>query len=323
MTPVHILVIRLGAMGDVLHALPAVSTLKRSFPSARISWILDPKWSSLLAGNPYIDRVLTFDRRSWTSIRDTWSILKRERFDIALDLQGLIKSALVARVSGAPQRVGFQRREAREPWSALFYTRQVATECRHFVDRAIELARACGAGYISREFPIPEGRPEGELPSTRFILACPLAGWNAKQWPKENWEELAAALRDDGLELVVNGAPNARRELESIRGARVHTSGIAGLIDATRRAAAVIGVDSGPLHLAAALAKPGVAIFGPTDPARNGPYCATMTVLRDPAARTTYKRGTEIDASMRAVLPRMVLDALRIRLEFHAARTRG
>jgi heptosyltransferase-1 len=323
MKPVHILVVRLGAMGDVIHALPAVSTLKRSFPTARITWIVDPKWAPLLAGNPYIDRLLTFNRRSWASIRETWSALRASRFDLALDLQGLIKSALIARASGAAERVGFQRSEAREPFAAAFYTKRVSTAGLHFVDRCIELARACGAADISREFPIPEGRAEGQLPSSRFVLACPLAGWTAKQWPKEHWEDLAAGLRDDGLELVVNGAPGARRELETIRGAHVHTSGIEGLIHATHRASAVIGVDSGPLHLAAALAKPGVAIFGPTDPARNGPYCATMTVLRDPGAQTTYKRGTEIDPAMRAVVPRMVLDALRIRLEFHAARTRG
>lgn len=322
MNPLSILIVRLGAMGDVIHALPAASTLKRSFPSARLTWIIDPKWAPLLAGNPYVDRVLLLDRRSWRSVRETWTALRSSRFDIALDLQGLVKSALIARISGAPQRVGFERSEAREPLAALLYTRKVSPRSAHFTDRCIEVAQAAvGSTGVSREFPMPAGVPEGDLPRGPFILASPLAGWTAKQWPDEYYEELAAGLRDDGYTLVLNGAAGARAMLERIRGVHVHVSGIEGLIDATRRATAVVGVDSGPLHLAAALGKPGVAIFGPTDPARNGPYCATMTVLRSPAARTTYKRLNEIDSSMRAVRPSMVLEALRIRLEFHTVRT--
>jgi heptosyltransferase-1 len=121
----------------------------------------------------------------------------------------------------------------------------------------------------------------------------------------------------------VNGAPSARDQLARIRGAHVHVSGIDGLIDATRRAVGVIGVDSGPLHMAAALARPGVAIYGPTDPARNGPYGATITVLRDAAAHTTYRRGAQVAPSMRAIGPAGVVEALRIRLAFHSQRTRA
>jgi heptosyltransferase-1 len=152
---------------------------------------------------------------------------------------------------------------------------------------------------------LPAGRPEGTLPDGPFVLASPLAGWGSKQWPLEYYSEVARSVP-----LVVNGPPSAEGMLAKIQGAHVHLSSIAGLIDATRRAGAVIGVDSGPMHLAAALKKHGVAIFGPTDPLTHGPYGGSLQVLRDKAAVTSYKRRDEIDSSMRAVSPRQVLEAL-------------
>jgi heptosyltransferase I len=181
---------------------------------------------------------------------------------------------------------------------------------RSHVDRQLELAACAGATAVARTFPVPEGRPEGVLPDGPFVLANPLAGWASKQWPLENYAALAALLGKAGYGLVLNG-PHAIQAA----GATPHESGIAGLIWATRRAAAVVGVDSGPMHLAAALGKRGVAIFGPTDPARNGPYGGSLRVLRDPGARTSYKRGNEIDPSMRAISPEAVWNALRPQLE--------
>jgi heptosyltransferase I len=317
----HILVVRLGAMGDVVHALPVAATLKHHFPSSLLTWAVEPKWAALLEDNPHVDQILTVNRRSWRSLRAAWNTLRKTRFDIAIDLQGLIKSALVARCSSAPQRIGFHREQAREPLAARLYSTEVQTASAHFVDRCLDLARAAGAMRVCREFPLPSGRSEGHLPPQPFVLACPLAGWSSKQWPAEHYGVVAQRLREEGSMLVVNGPPQARGMLEQIPQAHVHVSGIEGLIDATRKASAVIGVDSGPLHLAAALAKPGVALYGPTDPGRNGPYCATMTVLRDPNAPTTYRRGTTIAPSMRAITPEMVVDALRIRMEFHSARS--
>lgn len=319
----RILVVRLGAMGDVIHALPTVATLKRELTSARITWVIDPKWAALLEGNPYVDEVLEFDRRRWASIRSAWRELRQRPFDVAIDLQGLIKSALITTMSGARRSIGFSREQAREWAAALFYSKTVNSPERHIVDRNLSLAQAAGAKRLVRDFPLPMGQPEGELPDTPYVLTCPLAGWASKQWPLENYTAVAQMLRQDGYDLVVNGPPNARESLAGIRGAHVHTSGIAGLIHATRCAAGVIGVDSGPLHLAAALGKPGVAIFGPTDPARNGPYGGSMTVLRDPAATTSYKRHSEIHPSMRAVPPDAVFDALRIRLAFFSSRMQG
>jgi heptosyltransferase-1 len=175
------------------------------------------------------------------------------------------------------------------------------------VDSYLDLASAAGASHLVREFPLPPGAVEGELPRSNFVLASPLAGWGSKQWPLEYYAELARSME---LPLVVNGPPSSEPALQKISGARVHLSGIPGLIDATRRATAVIGVDSGPMHLAAALGKPGVALFGPTDPVTHGPWGGSLKVLRVSSAVTSYKRLAEIDPSMRAIRPAQVLETL-------------
>jgi heptosyltransferase-1 len=312
------LVVRLGAMGDVVHALPAVAALKR-MPQARITWVVDPRWTPLLEGNPDVDDIVPLNRRHWSSVRACWRKLRTEPFDVAVDLQGLLKSAAIVAAAGAERTIGFDRRQARESAAALFYSKEVPTTSAHVVDKNIELAMAAGATDLHRCFRLPAGKLEGSLPARPFILSCPLAGWRSKQWPVEYYRELAGLLAANGLALVVNGAESSRADLESITGAQVNVSGISGLIAATRHAAAVIGVDSGPLHLAAALGRPGVAIYGPTDPARNGPYGGSIAVLRDAAARTTYKRGHDIDPAMRAIRPQDVLDALLPQLKAEVA----
>ena len=301
---VHILLVRLGAFGDILHALPAAASLRRSIPGARLTWAVDPKWRWLLDGNPDVDHALPIDRRSTDSLKTAWRYFRAKPVDIAVDVQGLIKSGLLVRATRAPRRIGLAAPFLRERAAALFYSERVTPSLPHVVDWNLDLAAAAGARERIVDFPIPPGRAEGELPETPFVLACPFAGWGAKQWPLEHYEALAELLRDTGHELVLNFAERAET------GVRQHVSGLAGLIDATRRAAAVLGLDSGPLHLAAALGKPGVALFGPTDPARNGPYGSSFKTLRDAAAPTTYRRTADILPCMRALTPRMVFETL-------------
>jgi heptosyltransferase-1 len=307
----RILIVRLGAMGDIIHTLPAASSLRASFPDARISWAVEPRWTPLLEDNPHIDRVVVV-RRDAGHLFESLRKLRAERYDLAIDFQGLIKSAIVGRLSGAARLIGYVRREARERAATFFYSKTVETHAGHVVDKRLDLARAAGASKIVRIFPLPRGHAEGELPAGDFVLASPLAGWGSKHWPREYYLDLAARLREGlGIPLVVNGPPNAADELREISGAIPHVSGIAGLIHATRRATAVVGVDSGPLHLAAALKKPGVAIFGPTDPGRNGPYGDSLCTLRAPGAETTYQRGRAPADSMWRVEPALVFDALK------------
>jgi len=299
----RILVVRLGAMGDIIHALPAVASLKHSSPGSHLTWIVEPKWAPLLEENPFVDRLVLLRRDTPASLFESWRSLRAGRYDFAVDFQGLIKSALVASAARPDRIFGFHHTQVRECIAALFYSNKTLSRSTHVVDRNLDLAAAAGAAAALRTFPLPAGRAEGDLPAGDFVLASPLAGWRAKQWPMEHYRALGERLRRElGIPLVLDGPPGA---------ALPHSSGLPGLIHATRRAAAVVGVDSGPLHLAAALGKPGIAIYGPTDPARNGPYGGSLRVLRSPAAATTYKRGAAIDDSMRRVSPDEVFEALR------------
>jgi len=311
----RILVVRLGAMGDIVHALPAAASLKHGFPGCRLTWVVEPRFAPLLEGNPFVDRVLLLDRRTGAGLARSWRELRAERFDFAVDFQGLVKSAMVACVARTERIYGFDRSVVRESLAALFYSDKVAARSVHRVDRNLALAAAAGALTALHSVPLPPGRAEGELPAGAFVLASPLSGWRAKQWPLDYYARLAQRLgREMGIPLVLNGPPAEREALAGVADTMLHLSSIEGLIHATRRAAAVVGVDSGPLHVAAALGRPGVAIFGPTDPAQTGPYGGSFSVLRGPQAVTSYKRRNEIDPSMRAVTPDAVFDALQPRL---------
>ena len=292
-------------MGDIIHTLPAVATLKHNHPRSSITWLVEPRWVPLLEDNPYVDRIVVLRRGSPGGLIASLRELQAAAYGFAVDFQGLLKSAISAKASRAGRVYGFHDSQVRERPAAIFYTHRVEAHAAHVVDRNLELAMACGgvAVPVAPEFPLPAGRPEGELPLGDFVLASPLAGWRSKQWPMEHYQALGARLkRELGMPLVLNGPPG-----EGL----THSSSIAGLIYATRRARAVVGVDSGPLHLAAALGKPGVAIYGPTDPARNGPYGGSLRVLRSPAAATTYKRDSEVAGSMRAISPDEVFESLR------------
>ena len=303
-------------MGDIIHSLPAVASLKHSFPGARLTWIVEPQWAPLLEENPFVDRVLFLRRALPGGLLGSWRQLRAEPYDFAVDFQGLLKSALVASAAHAERIFGFHQSQTRERAAGLFYSDKTLSHSVHVVDRALDLASAAGAANALHAFPLPSGRAESELPDGEFVLASPLAGWRQKQWPMSYYAQLASLLRRElGIALVLNGPPGA--PISQVRDAMPHFSGLAGLIHATRRATAVLGVDSGPMHLAAALAKPGIAIFGPTDPARNGPYGDSFQVIRSPQAVTTYRRGSAIDDCMRQISPLQVFEALRTVLGGH------
>jgi len=302
----RILVVRLGSMGDVIAALPAVASLKQSLPGASMSWIVEPHWAPLIEGNPCLSQIILLDRTNLSSTLASLRKLRSQHFDFAVDFQGLVKSAVLASLARADRIYGFDRRAARESAASWFYSHRVPLRNYHAVERNLDLAAGAGATSLLKQFPLPAGVPEGRLPDRPFVLASPLAGWGAKQWPLEYYSELGLRLRREcGMTLVINAAQPVE-----VPNTVVHVSTLAGLIDATRRASAVVGVDSGPLHLAAALGKPGVAIYGPTEPARHGPYGESIAVLRDPSAETTYKRTEQPAASMRAITPDMVFAQL-------------
>lgn len=328
--PERILVVRLGAMGDVIHALPAVSTLAQALPQARIDWIIEPQWTCLLQDNPYLNSFIPFRLKdwrkrplrpsSWADLRSLAGDLRSRRYDLILDIQGLIKSASLARLVGAPRRAGFETVELREPLAARLYTEQLHVTGTHIVDKNISAVTSLlGTTPGPIEFPLPKGEFSPALPAGDFILATPVAGWGSKQWPARHYAKLARLIHEEfQIPLVLDCAPNDLSYIREIAcfapagSTVVHPSSIPQLIGATRRARAVVGVDSGPLHLAAALNKPGVAIFGPTDPARNGPYGSSFKVLRDRGASTSYQRSAPISATMSAISAAQVYAELQL-----------
>ena len=223
---------------------------------------------------------------------------------------GLLQSAVIGRAAKPLRFYGFDGSIAREPLAASLYTDRVAVSGPHRIERNLQLIEAFGARELTHEAWIPEGRPEGDLAAGNFILTSPFAGWPGKEWPLESYDQLAETLLRDGLELVANVPENRAEELRRLRHIRVHVSSLRGLISATRSALAVVGLDSGPIHLAAALRKPGVALYGPTDPACTGPFGGSMTVLRTENVATTYKRHGQIHASMKAIRVEAVAEAL-------------
>ena len=305
-----ILVIRLGAMGDILHALPAVASLKRSFPHRKLVWLLSPKWMPLLEGNPFIDEFVEFERGSLGALRQTWSRLKSLKPSLAIDFQGLVQSALAGRITGAKRFFGFTRSVAREPLAARFYSFPTPVHGPHRIERNLQLVQAAGATDLTLDSWIPDGRDEGSLPKSPFVLVSPFAGWAGKQWPVNAYEALGERLGRHGLQLVANVSAGQCEQLAHLKNLHLHSSSIGGLIAATRGATAVLGLDSGPLHLAAALKKPGVALFGPTDPAQTGPFSNTFTVIRTNTVATTYKRHSDVHESMKEITVDQVANAL-------------
>jgi lipopolysaccharide heptosyltransferase I len=333
-TPRRILIVRLGAMGDVIHTLPAASRLKHAFPGARIAWAIEPPWAPLLDGSPSVDEVITvpttvwrkrlLGSHTWSEARELRRRLRTAGFDAAIDFQGLLKSAILARLSAAARVYGFARHELREPLARMFYSHCIDAPARHVVDKNLALATAVGAKSGPLEFPLPPGKAQRDLPEGEFVLASPVGGWKSKQWPPQYYAKLAELLHGRaGMTLVLDCAAADRAYCEQIRrlappgSCHLHVSTLDGLIAATRRARAVVGIDSGPLHLAAALGLGGVAIFGQTDPARNGPYGDTFTVLRAPDALTSYKREDDLAPSMAVIRPEHVWQALEPRLASH------
>src|SRR5579875_2122862 len=175
-----ILVIRLSAMGDIVHTLPAATTLKKSFPDRTVVWVVASRWLPLLEGNPYIDEIVPCDRGGLGSLRNCWKKLRDLRAAWAFDFQGLVYSALLGRAARPKDLFGFDRSVAREPLASLFYTQRVPVIGPHRVERNVQLCEAAGARELSYDAWIPSGGEEGQLPPGPFVLVSPFAGWPGK-----------------------------------------------------------------------------------------------------------------------------------------------
>ena len=345
--PRSILVVRLGAMGDVIHTIPAVSALRDSFPDTCIGWVIEQRWAELLcakdaprsgrrsSARPLVDFVHAVDTKTWrksllsSETRHQIAAARREvreqSYEIAIDFQGALKSAVIARLVRANTVFGMKR--PREWPSQMFYTKPVATNGTHVIEQYQSLVGAVAATPLANcaaLFP-QDDREEptvGTLisPNQQFVLINPGAGWPAKQWPAERYGEVAKALSRDGLTPLINFGPGEEKlaaivEETSHGTARKVSCSVGELIALTRRARLFIGGDTGPMHLASALQIPVLAIFGPTDPARNGPYGTKNIVLRNAASKTSLSHTSEPDIGLLKITPDEVIAAARRLLE--------
>ena len=341
----RILIVRLSSLGDVVHALPAAAMLRAAFPHATVGWVIEERWSELLCTvacprtgarspqRPLIDHVHPVKLKAWRKTLyspQTWeqiafglSDLRAIRYQAAVDLQGAVRSAVLASWSGAPSVYGAN--QPRENVASMWYTCEVMMRGAHVVDQACSLAEA----VIGQRGPVPPAQfpcdPIAEsavdlrlheLGVQKFVMLNPGAGWGAKQWPAERYGEVAKALAADGLCPIINFGPGeqtlADAAASAAAGAAVALSvSISELIALTRRAQLFIGGDTGPMHLAAALKVPVVALFGPTDPGRTGPYATRSIVLRHPSSRTSLSHRHQADPGLLAISSQEVVAAAR------------
>jgi heptosyltransferase-1 len=334
MSDPRFLLVRLGSLGDIVHALPAAAALRDTFSSARIDWAVDQKWTRLLEGNPDLSEVIPFDRRSAGGIAGAIRKLRGAKYTCAIDFQALYKSALLSFASGAPRRIGFQSSYAREGFAALLYTDRLNPRGAHKVEHNLTLVEHAGARPAAPRFPLAihaedEERVARELSAhglDEYFVLNPGGGWRSKCWPPERYGELHRKLVDrHSWRGVVAFGPGEEAIARAVIEAAGKTPpvalplGLGPLLALLRHAKFVVSADTGPLHLASALGSPVVGLFGPTDPARNGPYSAGDIVVRNlRISETTYGRGASYSAAMLSITVDQVFEAVERRLGLRA-----
>lgn len=337
------LVVRLSSLGDIVHTLPAVAALGRTYPQAEIHWLVEDRYAVLLQGNPYVHHLIRLDTLGWRkrltsadNLLDVIQGLIRLRefcYDKAIDFQGLMKSAILARLSRSEERVGLAERWLREPAAAAFYTQLVRPhERKHIIEINLSLVEHLGARSEHWEFPLPETPEDNAAVSERrrqlgvaeYILVNPGGGWMAKCWPPDSYAALVRRLADElPFDILLTGSEQENVLIKGIlaraRSARVKyfPSTLVEFIALARRARLLIGGDTGPLHLAAAVGTPLVAIFNSADrrntPERNGPFHPRDIVLWSREGwnngrhtkNSGYLEGVNVESVLAAVLSRL------------------
>jgi lipopolysaccharide heptosyltransferase I len=329
---VRILILRTSALGDVIHALPVLTALRRHLPDAKIGWVIEEAMAPVLAGHPDLDELLVVRLRQWRKVSRQglgemgtfFAALDRFAPEVVLDLMGNHKAGVLAALSFADRRIGFTRRYRREPSSALWISEPVDPRGVHAVDRMLSLLDAMGlppeppdfgGEKLFREVPEAAGAILGNSPEP-FVLLHPGAGWANKRYPPAWWGRAARLLqRETGLQTWIaaaRGEEGLAAEVEAAgEGAArtVQASDLPTLAALIRRARLVLGGDSGPTHLAHALGTPVLMLMGPTDPERNGPYGAPGNALfkRLPCS-FCYRRLEEPKACLLEIPPRQVAE---------------
>lgn len=281
------LVVRLGSLGDIVHTFPAVAALRQTFPQAQITWLTHPRWEPLVRSTSLATEIWATETRSLSSIREILARIRKEKFSTAIDYQGLWKSAALPLFGGVPRRIGFSSQTIREWGVPILYTDRVRCLAEHIAEQNGELSQRAGARRGVEAFALQICSQDDVIVRQllhgfnidRYILLSPGGGWRSKCWPAERFGALCRHIRDSlGLRCVINYGPGEDHLVQTIKDSSATAEPIAyngtleKLMALARNALCIVGGDTGPLHLAVALRTPSVSIYGPTDPARNGPF---------------------------------------------------
>ena len=339
MSEPRFLVVRLGSLGDIVHTFPAVAGLRESFPKAEIVWLTHPWWKALVESSELLTEIWETETRSYKSLREIIGRIRKQPFTAAIDYQGLWKSAALPFLGGIPRRIGFSSETIREFGVPVLYTDRVRCRQTHITDQNGELSQRAGArnGIAPVTLSVPSIQEVFILQLLRgfaierYVVLSPGGGWRSKCWPPDRYGALCQRIRGAlGLRCVVNYGPGEEGLVSAVKAASgaadpvAYNGSLAQLMALLRNAVCIVGGDTGPLHLAVALGTPTVAIFGPTDPARNGPYrtgdrsgsaSSLDIVLRSPHAMTAYKRSDQVASSILEIDVDTVFDAVRRQVE--------
>lgn len=327
--PRKILVIKPSSLGDIIHSLPFLYAIKETFQKAAVHWVVSKGLEGLLEYHPMVRKLVVINKDQW---KDLWKVketiseakalfkeLRDEEYDMVIDLQGLLRSGLIAQATRSPLRVGFT--EAREG-SNLFYTHKIkGSRDIHAVDRYLKIAKALGCDMEDMRFPMPLIKESEKVKKLRqevgsYGVIVPGARWKTKRWLPESFGRTASRL---GTKTIVVGGPSDSEIAGAIEkesgGRAISMAGktdLKELISIIRNASYMISNDSGPMHIAAAFKIPVVAIFGPTNPVRTGPYGSSHKVVRSnmPCA-PCYRKNCRSARCMEDISVEMVLEAVR------------
>jgi heptosyltransferase-1 len=322
-----ILIVRLSAMGDLINSLPVAAALRKAMPAAIIDWAVEERWAELLCAlgtahdsrrspqKPLVDTIYTVNTRRWRDhpfakrTRDDIFALRRRireaEYSRVIDVQGAIRSAVIARFSKSARIVGFEK--PREPQAKCLFSERVPARGTHIIEQNVSLTGlpvpAADTEMLPHDPAAEKWRDEvlqrrlGDR--TRYAVLSPGAGWGAKEWAPERYGEVAGMLAKDGIVSLVNCGPkevDLAKTVEAASGgsAQPISCTISQLVALLRKASLFVGGDTGPMHLANLIQVPLVAVFGPTNPARNGPFYPPFEVVRHESSATDYShKSTE------------------------------
>jgi heptosyltransferase I len=345
MSEPRFLVLRLGSLGDIVHTFPAVAALREKFRRADIVWLTHPRWNMLVKTSGLASEIRNIEPRAFRSLRAAIAKIRDSHWDAAIDYQGLWKSAALPFFGGVRRRIGFSSSTIREFGVPVLYTDRVTPKTTHIAEQNGELSVRIGAERAAAPFSLcvpaeNESAVRSQLKRCgihRYIVLSPGGGWRSKCWPADRFGQLCRDIRDSlGLRCVVNYGPGENHLAEAVRASSgdaeplLYDGELGQLMALLRDASCIVGGDTGPLHLAIALGTPAVALYGPTDPMRNGPYHVNAKrnpvtetsaahfgddiVLRQTTAATSHSRSDQTDASMLAIDVDSVFAAVRQRI---------